>query len=262
MCLRLPVYALLLFFCATLATADSDDKWYVVSMGDSITAGFSTRWPGGFIGNGRYNWSTGVSDKVKSHFSILKKIISKDLKAVNVAKSRATSYGLAEQLEKVKVPTINYLTLLIGGNDVCGWSEEYVEDMRKFSDNVKHIIDKAIDINAEVRIVLPSIPNMYRLYYLGKDTCSKHWDFFNACPALLNSKRTDTEREAFLGRLIAANATLQKLASKYEDNVKFVGEVFDYEFSIEHLSNYDCLHPSIEGQNELSRITWEHGWYL
>lgn len=261
MCLRIPVCALFLFFYVTSASANDDDKWFIVSMGDSITAGYNTRWPGN-VNNARYSWATGTSKKVKSHSHQLKKIISKNVTSINVAKSGATSYELEEQLKKVKAPTIDYMTLLIGANDVCDWTEEYAEDMRKFRHNVKSIIDQAIATNAAVRIVMPSIPNMYRLYEQGKDTCGPRWDYFKACPILLNSARTDAERLAFRDRLIAANETLKKLATKYEDNVKFVEEVFKYEFSLDHLSRYDCFHPSVEGQNELAQITWMNGWYL
>lgn len=261
MCLRLPVCALFVFFCAAHAASESDNQWHIVSMGDSITAGFNTRWPGDF-NNVRYNWSTGTSNQVKSHLHKLKKIISQEVKAINVAKSRATSYNLAEQLNGVKATTINYLTVLIGANDVCDWTEEYAEDMRKFSNNVKHILDEAIANNDEVRIVLPAIPNMYRIYDQGKDTCGGRWDYFKACPSLLNSERSDWERREFRDRLIAANETLAELATNYKKNVKFVREVFDFEFSIEHVSSLDCFHPSIKGQNELARITWENGWYL
>lgn len=260
MSLRLLVCALFLYFCAAQVAADASERWYIISMGDSVTTAFNTRWPSDF-NNVRYNWSTGVSKRVKSHLHQLKKIISQEVKALNVAKSRATSDNLTEQLQKIKAPTIDYLTLLIGANDVCDWTEEYAEDLLKFRANVKNVIDTAIDINDTVRILLPAIPNMYRIYDQGKDTCGRRWDYFKACPSLLSSKRTEAERLAFRDRLVATNDTLQQLATKYEDNVKYVGEVFDFKFSLAHLSRYDCFHPSIKGQNELARITWENGWY-
>ena len=281
MCLRLPVCALLLLLYLPPATAegkdrwytkavdfyqkvftvDDKDRWYVVSMGDSITAGFNTRWPGD-LNNVRYNWSTGKSKRVQSHLYKLKKIISKDVKAINVARSRATSHELALQWRNIKTPTIDYLTLLIGANDVCDWSDEYTKDKEKFRTNVQYIIDKAISMNTDVRILLPAIPNMYHLYEQGKDSCGGRWDYFEACPSLLSSKRNDEERSAFRQRLLEANATLEELATHYETNVKFVGAVYDYKFSIEHLSRIDCFHPSVLGQNELARVTWENGWYL
>ena len=261
MCLRLSVCTLFVFFCAAHVSAESDNQWFIVSMGDSITAGFNTRWPGD-LNNSRYNWSTGSSSQVNSHLNKIKKIISQEVKAINVAKSRATSYNLAKQFNDIKSPTIDYLTVLIGANDVCDWTEEYAEDMRKFSNNVKHILDEAIATNDKVRIVLPAIPNMYRLYDQGKNTCGGRWDYFKACPSLLHSERSDRERLEFRDRLIAANETLAQLADNYQKNVKFVREVFDFEFSIEHISGLDCFHPSVKGQNELARITWENGWYL
>ena len=260
MYLRLPVCALLFLLCSFPAAAE-EDRWYMISMGDSITAGFNTRWPGDF-NNGRYNWSTGGSDKVESHYSHIKKIIAKEVKAVNVSKSRATSHELALQWRNIETPTIDYMTLLIGANDICDWHDDYAYDQAKFRGNVRYIIDKVIGVNSEVRIVLPSIPNMYHLYEQGKDKCSGRWDYFEICPNLLSSKRSDDERLAFRDRLLAANATLEELASHYQDNVKFVREVFEYKFSMQHVSRLDCFHPSILGQNELARLTWENGWYM
>ena len=261
MCPRLPVCAMLLFFCATHAAASDNENWYMISMGDSVTAGFNTRWPGDF-NNARYNWSTGGSKRVNSHFDKLKKIISKKVKAINVARSRSTSHELALQWRSIETPTIDYLTLLIGANDVCDWTSEYVKEAERFRSNVQYIIDKAIDVNAEVRIVLSAIPNMYHLYEQGRNSCGRRWDYFEACPSLLSSKRNNAQRLAFRERLLAANDIMKELAFHYEKNVKFVGEVFDYKFSIDHLSRIDCFHPSILGQNELARITWENGWYM
>ena len=260
MCRWLPVCALL-FFYALYTKAESRYEWYIVSMGDSITAGFNTRWPGD-LSNSRYNWSTGNSKRVKSHLHKLKEIISHKVKPINVAKSRSTSYQLKQQLENVKSSTIDYLTLLIGANDVCDWQEDYAESQQKFRHNVHDIIEKAIEINEQVRIVLPSIPNMYRLYQQGKDKCGGRWDYFEACPSLLSSDRTEAERLAFRDRLISANETLSELADNFSENVKYIGEIYEYEFTLEHVSRIDCFHPSIKGQNEIARITWENGWYL
>ncbi len=260
MCRWLPVCAALLLVYAARAVSEDHERWYIVSMGDSITAGFNTRWPGDFH-NARYNWSTGSSKRVDSHFKKLKKITSKDVRATNVAKSRATSHELALQWRRIETPTIDYLTLLIGANDVCSWTDEYTEDKHRFRDNVRNIIDKAIAVNTDVQILLAAIPNMYHLYEQGKNSCGVRWDYFEACPSLLSSRRTDAQRLAFQERLLAANETLAAIASHYRANVKFIGEVFAFEFTMQHVSRIDCFHPSIRGQNTLARITWENGWY-
>ena len=258
----MPMCVLLGFWGTVLSAAEqAADEWYFVSMGDSVTAGFNSRWPGD-INNGRYSWATGVSKRVDSHLNKLKKIIREEVKADNVAKSRATSHALEEQLEKIDFPKIDYLTLLIGANDVCDWDSDYLDKLSKFRANVKNTIDAVIATNSEVRILLAAIPNMYRLYEQGKDSCGQRWDFFDACPRLLSSERSDTERLAFRDRLIAANKTLQELSKAYQNNIKFIADVYDFEFTIEHVSRLDCFHPSIKGQNELARLTWNNGWYL
>lgn len=254
----LPVYALLLF-CALNSAAEPRDEWRVAAMGDSITAGYNSRWPGD-LGNARYSWSTG--SRVPSHVKKLKAIIPEKVVAVNVAKKGATSHELQGQLEAAKFSHIDYLTLLIGANDVCDWPSDHETHLTKFRSNVKNILDKVITANREIRIIMPAIPNMYRLYQVGNKDCGRRWDFFEACPLLLHSSRSDEERQGFHARLVDANDTLEKLAENYENNVKFIGSTYDFDFTIDHVSKLDCFHPSIAGQKIISRLTWEEGWYL
>lgn len=256
--------ALFLFFSfhVGVAHASANGIFYLVSMGDSITSAFNTRWVGG-VGNRRYNWSTGVSQRVASHLNRLDNTKSSlRIGFKNVAVTGAKSAGLKDQLEKVREYRIDYLTILIGANDVCSWSEDHEDERQKFKENISIIIEKVIEKNNKVKILLSSIPDMYNLYEKGKNRCQFKWNIFKLCPRLLHSKRSEEERRRFYSRLVDANNTLEELSIEYASHVKFVSDVFDFRFSIEHVSPIDCFHPSIKGQGALADMTWNRGWFF
>lgn len=239
----------------------ADNSFYFVSVGDSITSGFNTKYIGD-IANRKYSWSTGDSRRVASHFNKLKELLlTQTIDRKNVAKSRSTSFDLAKQLNKVNFPRIDYMTVLIGANDVCDWGIDHRNDLARFKDNVSEIITTVIGQNEQVKIIIPAVPDMYHLYQIGKERCQFKWNMFGVCPKLLHSRRTTAERQDFRARLIDANQVLAELAADHIDNVKYVGELFDFRFSIEHTSSIDCFHPSVSGQGVLADITWDHGWF-
>ena len=243
------------------SNAGADNSFYFVSIGDSITSGFNTKYIGD-IANRKYSWSTGNSRRVASHFNKLKDLLlTKVVDRKNVAKSRSTSFDLVKQLDKVSFPRIDYLTILIGANDVCDWRGDYHRDLARFKDNVSAIITAVIAQNERVKIIIPAVPDMYHLYEIGKERCQFKWNVLGICPRLLNSRRTTAERQDFRERLVDANQALAELADAHRDNIRYIGELFDFRFTIEHTSSIDCFHPSVAGQGVLADITWKHGWF-
>ena len=241
--------------------AGADNSFYFVSVGDSITSGFNTKYIGD-IANRKYSWSTGDSRRVASHFHKLKELLlTQVIDRKNVAKTRSTSFDLAKQLGKINFPRIDYMTILIGANDVCDWGTDHADQLARFKDNVSEIITTVIAQNEEIKILIPAVPDMYHLYEIGKKRCQFKWNMFGVCPRLLHSSRTTAERQDFRGRLIDANQALAELASENANNVKYIGELFDFRFTIEHTSSIDCFHPSVSGQGVLADITWNHGWF-
>ena len=255
------VALLFCFFLPSHGTAAlAEDTFFFVAMGDSITSAFNTRWPY-TINNSRYSWSTGESQRVPSHLSRLRMILSQRIEFENVARPSTTSSDLKGQLKQIKFERIDYLTLLTGGNDVCNWDDDHHADLMRFKENVAAVLEEVITTNRHIKIVIPAIPDMYHLYEIGKHKCRLRWDLLKICPRLLHSKRTPTERQRFHFRLTTANTVLKDLSVRYAAHVRFIPDIFNYKFSMEHTSHIDCFHPSVEGQSELSRVTWEKGWF-
>ena len=59
----------------------------------------------------------------------------------------------------------------------------------------------------------------------------------------------------------AANEDLNLVAAKHPDHVLYNPTLAEYPFERAHLSNVDCFHPNITGQNLLSKETWNTGWW-
>lgn len=244
------------------ASADSDDKrrkFIFVSLGDSITSGFNTRFLGS-TANKRYSWSTGNSTRVKSHYLRLKGIINREIKAFNLARNGAHTIDIVDQYKKVSDRSIDYLTILVGANDLCEWSSDHTEDLLRLSIDLRYVVSRAISNNKDIKIVMPSVPDMYHLYREGRGRCQFKWDFFAACPRLLSSASNEIRRQRFVEQLHDVNNLLGRIAADYPTNIKYIDKVYDFKFSKEHVSSIDCFHPSVRGQNELAKITWLHGW--
>lgn len=247
------------FFSLYLSYAGAE-PFNVVSMGDSITTGFNSRWPYDF-GNGRYSWATGFSTSIASHLNRLHGTVDRQIEFQNVAKAGTISIELAEQLQAITFQRVDYLTLLVGSNDVCDWQADHRRNLQSFKRNISYILDLLIKKHQQIKITLSAIPDMHHLYTIGQKKCHLKWNLLNVCSRLLHSKRSPEERQLFNRQVIDANLALQELATTYHRHVRFVAEVFDFKFATKHTSGLDCFHPSVQGQSELARITWGNGWF-
>lgn len=241
---------------------DSHHTPYIIgSIGDSITTGLnSTHWGE----NKGINWSTGTKQKelLMSHYHRLTDLVERNVVSVNVARSGAVSRGIIRQAQDLSERHPDYVTILIGGNDVCSWSHDYDNELLQYERNVKQSIEILLASNEDVKILLIPIPDMHHLWKVGHDNgCQLRWDLFGMCNALLHSNRTDEERLAFKRRVEKANDTLQVIANNYEENVRFDHSIADYKFQWSEVSPHDCFHPSLKGHKLISQMTWESGWF-
>src|SRR5215207_7272831 len=94
----------------------------MTAVGDSITAATDVAWccvnPNG--GNPQYSWSTGTDPSVASHYQ---RLVAANggipIAALNAAVPGADSTDLRRQLGQAVSYRADYVTVLMGGNDVC-----------------------------------------------------------------------------------------------------------------------------------------------
>jgi lysophospholipase L1-like esterase len=251
----------LMLLSSAPASAEEASHLSMGALGDSITRAFNS---GGVIDTPRNSWSTGYGLRITSHKKLLEKFSDQRVYGYNVARSGATTSDLDRQVAKLlsKANHVDYVTLLIGANDVCGWSQDYDEESLRFQNRVRAAIELLIANNQKIKILISSIPDMYQLWEIGTELgCQANWNLTGFCSALLGKDVTTAQRFQFVEKWRTANDYLEDVAQEFPDNVRFAENTQYVQFEAEQVSALDCFHPSVKGQNMLSESLWNEGWY-
>jgi lysophospholipase L1-like esterase len=230
------------------------------ALGDSISVAYDATYAGA---NYDLSWSTGdvAADAVNTHFVRLQAIRPEHVVAYNEAFLGATSYDLAGQTDELVTAHPDYVTLMIGANDLCNWYGTHPGQVEGVDARVTRSIDRLVASNPAVKILLVPVPDMRQMYELGKDReCRLFWDLFGICSPLLGD-RTDAQREDFYARWAALNESYAAIAAARPANVRFARRVMEGTFDETEISSVDCFHPSLEGQRHLADDTWADGWF-
>jgi lysophospholipase L1-like esterase len=238
--------------CASTGHGQSD-PFVMGTLGDSISAGFNAD----RLGDNRHlNWSTGT--QINSHLAKISNLRREKVEAYNEAIVGSHSHHLDRQVNRLLKHNPDYVTITVGANDVCHWSEEFEPERQVFESEVRDTLARLVESNQHVKIFLAPIPDMVRLREVAhqKPFCQQRWDLLNICPMLLNSSLSDIQRQRFAGRLEAANDTLASLSKEFQDHVFFEADLTQFQFKWEQVSRLDCFHPNTSGQNLFSELTW------
>lgn len=235
----------------------------VAATGDSITRAFNLCWfP--FIDCPQYSWSTGSHSSVNSHARRLGIVNS----AHNNAVSGAKMIDLEAQMDETVRQGVDYVTVLMGANDLCTSSIGTMTDEPTFRQQFTDAMETVTTGLPEALVYVVSIPDIYRLWELLKDNSSARqaWDNYNICQSLLaNPLSTDPadvdRRNAFRAHNELLNATLLDVCDDYAQCVSDGGKGFETTFEAKHISTRDYFHPSREGQAYIAEKTWEFGPY-
>ena len=231
------------------------------ALGDSISTGFNS---GGW-GNRekKDSWTTGYSSQVDSHYKKIREILGDKIKVFNTAVAGAKVEDIPSQVDKLLSSSIDYLTILIGANDICSWDNEYEADFSKFKYTFTSSVERIVVSNPDIKIVLVPVPNLIALWEKGSQnrSCRFKWRMFGICKSLLSSDNTKEKRDLFSIKLNRVNDFFYKISKLYSDNIRYNKTLGTYDFDFEHISKRDCFHPSISGQNLISDLTWSDGWF-
>ncbi|HET7279784.1 MAG TPA: SGNH/GDSL hydrolase family protein [Dermatophilaceae bacterium] len=237
----------------------------MAAIGDSMTqAADVCCWYGDHPAN---SWSTGGAswDGVYSHYERIRALngaISGH--AYNDSVSGAKMSAAPAQASKAVAQGAQYVTILMGANDVCTSSPSTMTSVATFRSQYQSAL-ATLDagLPQRARIFVASIPDIYHLWqiYYTDATAELVWDVANICQSMLSPSRTATERQAVRQRNIDFNTVLQQECAKYT-RCKFDGNaVFNYPFSRSQVSKLDYFHPSLSGQAALASVTWSASWW-
>jgi len=238
----------------------------MAAMGDSITRAFDA--DSGMFGDQSENsWSTGTSATVQGHyFRILQSNPAINGKNNNMAVSGATMSDLNGQAINVNaIPGgVEYMTILMGANDVCTSSEATMTPVATFRSQFVTGMNTLTAGTPNARIFLLSIPSVYRLWEVLHTNGSAvlTWGFASICQSLLQNaqsmEQADVDRRARVRqRNIDFNTQLAEVCALYP-RCKFDNNAaFNYPFVPSQISTIDYFHPSLDGQIVLATESWK-----
>jgi lysophospholipase L1-like esterase len=249
---------------STAAAAPSPPNSIAV-LGDSITrAADVCCWYGDHPPE---SWSTGggLFDGITSHYERLLSLNPGIYgHNYNDARSGARMSDAEAQAQAAVAQGAHYVTILMGGNDVCTSSRSTMTSVSDFRAEFSATMSVlAAGLPAGSHVFVASIPNIYRLWRLlhGNLAAQLVWSVGRICQSMLSPTNTDADRQAVLAREEAFNQVLADVCAQHT-MCRFDGDaVFDHQFTTSEVSKLDYFHPSLAGQATLASLTWQRSWW-
>ena len=242
----------------------------MAAAGDSITRAFNTcRFP--FTDCPANSWSTGTSTTVQSHYLRIhaenRKIRGKNY---NDARSGADMGDLPGQMATIAGRNVDYVTVQMGGNDLCTSSVETMTSVESFSASFTAAMDTITASPTVSTVYVTSIPDVYHLWELfhGNSTARATWDRWDICQSLLanpsSTDPADVERRAEVRqRNVELNQALEAICAQYAPECVWDGwTVFCTPFAAADVTTRDYFHPSVTGQKNLAAASWGAGPFV
>ncbi len=239
----------------------------VAAVGDSISQAVSS---GGSLGASypANSWSTGTNTTVNSHYARLLALNpSISGHAWNDAVSGAKMADLDGQMRSVVGQQPDYLTVLIGGNDLCTDTVAQMTSVADFGAQLTAAMNTLTAGSPTTKVYVVSIPRVYQLWELFKGSfwARSVWSLGGICQSLLanptSTQAADVQRRAQVAqRNVDFNAKLAEVCALYAQ-CRFDGNaVYNVVFAKADVAG-DYFHPSVAGQAKLAAVTWAAGYW-
>lgn len=236
----------------------------MAAIGDSITQAANPDRDRLGLSNPEHSWATGdaADDGVESHYErILDEV--PDAEAHNVAVSGATMSDAPAQADRAVATGADYVTLLMGGNDVCASSVDAMTAVDDYEASFRGTMDRLAEGLPDARVYVLSVPDVVRLRELFGDSQAAGlvWRSFGICRAVLGDGAGSDELTAARERNVAYNDVLESVCGDYDGCRYDGGALFETTFEPGDVSSADFFHPSLDGQAKLAEVAWEHGYW-
>jgi len=239
----------------------------IAAVGDSITQAASS---GGGLGTDypQNSWSTGTNTAVSSHYLrllALNPAISG--RTYNRSVSGAKMADLNGQMQTVVALQPDYLTVLIGGNDLCTDTVAEMTSVSAFRSQFELAMATLAAGSPNTNIFVSSIPNVYHLWELFKGNFWGRfiWSTANICQSLLANPTSTTQadvarRAAVAQRNLDFNTQLAQVCAASAHCHWDGNAVYNTVFTTSDVSG-DYFHPSVAGQAKLAAATWAASYW-
>lgn len=253
----------LLFFFVVAGAQPATAAPYPTSMaalGDSITQATDVCcWYGDHPAQ---SWSTGGGqyDGITSHYERLLQLQPAIAgRNYNDSQSGAKAADLPGQAAAAVSQGAEYVTILMGANDLCTSSAATMTSEADFRASVTQALDT---LASRPKVFVSSIPNIYQLWKVlrNNDAAQFVWSVAKICQSMLAPTNTPQDRRQVVDRENAFNAIIADVCASHANCRSDGNAVYNYQFSASDVSRLDYFHPSLQGQANLAEITWKAAW--
>ncbi len=253
--------------CTTPAPPSTPYPRAMASAGDSITRGFDACGP--FVDCPGESWSTGLGSDVSSQLTRLTPHSpALAAHAYNDAQTGATTVDLGPQVADAVRQGADYLTVLVGANDVCTPTAASMTSAAVVEQRVVAALRSFTAARPAGHVLLASIPDVYRLWEVAHGNANARfvWGAAGICQSMLGAPASTSaadvaRRAAVRTRIVDDNAALARACAAVARCRSDGGAVFRTAFSLSQLSQWDYFHPNGAGQRLLADATWRAGYW-
>jgi lysophospholipase L1-like esterase len=174
--------------------------------------------------------------------------------------------ALGPQINSAVAHNVDYVTVLVGGNDVCQSTEAQMTPVATFQSQFHQQLAALVDGLPNAKILVVSIPDLYRTWEIGKDNPSAvaAWQTSVCMSMFANPTSTDQadidRRARVRQRIIDDNAALADECGMVSHCKYDGGALFMHQWTTDEISTVDYLHPSTTGQNAIAALTYAAGY--
>lgn len=236
----------------------------IASTGDSITRGFDIDAFHLLRDSPEFSWTTGADPHVDSQYHRLLALHPAIAgHAHNDARTGATMAALDGQLAQAASQHADYVTVLMGANDLCTHTAAQMTPTDTFRAQFSHAMKRFSQADPHALVFVSSIPNLRQLWtVLHTNTAARAtWRLFGICQSMLAEHNTDRDRAAVDAREQADNTVLAEVCASVA-NCRFDNlATYHLRFAKQDVSSGDFFHPSKRGQRTLAATTWQAGFF-
>jgi lysophospholipase L1-like esterase len=236
----------------------------MAATGDSMTQAFNVEPAYAGHDNSQFSWSTGTDPTVRSQYQ---RIVAANPKisgnAYNNAVTGAKMIDLDNQLKSAASQNVDYVTVLIGGNDLCTPTISAMTPVATFRAQFQQAMKQFVTTNPRARIFVSSIPNVYQMWSVLHDnpTAAATWQYYGICQSMLNPNNTGADRARVSLQEQAYNKVLADVCATYE-RCRWDGyAAYNFKMPASDFGTADYFHPSLKGQNDLASVSWQAGFW-
>jgi lysophospholipase L1-like esterase len=201
-------------------------------------------------------WSTGYDggDIVNSHLERIR-AVNPSTPGYNNAWNGASSDDLLAQSNTTVSQGVEYVTIQMGGNDICGDNTAEMPSVATWEARWNEAIDVLQAGLPGADILVTSVVNVRRVYDVGKYNwgCQLKWNIFTFCENMLTNG--STQRNEATARLLDYNSSLASITSA--QGVWYDSDSYAINFSRGQLSSVDCFHPDISLNRDMANVTYD-----